>query len=148
MSEPRPTLNPTRDRIGANSLGESAKRDHVIVNLGQVTGADNFMVFRSTKKGRIKSAKVTANVAMYHAAAEADTWSFDVKNLSTAATLNGGGAASLSGITLAATAFLNIPIVGGNATLEANAGLQLQITESGTAQTLDQAMCVIEWEEI
>ncbi|MBT3193746.1 MAG: hypothetical protein HN341_14460 [Verrucomicrobia bacterium] len=140
------TQNPGKETISQRSLKSGAKRQLTVVTLGGTnTGAFNKMVFRSpASKARVLGVKISNHAAMYHAAAEADTWIFNLVNTSTAATLN-SVAVSLSGQTLAATSFKTIAVDNGNSTLGAQAGLQLKLTVSGAPQTLSNSSVFIEW---
>lgn len=82
---------------------------------------------------------------MYHAAAEADTWIFQLRNVTKSEALNLNNA-SLSNTTLTATAWKSIPMNNNNSTLQSGNSLQFQLTESGTAQTIDQLSVMLEWE--
>ena len=153
---PRPLFNP-RAAIGGKSLiaatiGLTAtasaieRRVHVVA-LGQITSGVNRRntVFRAPPSGaRILTAYLNAGTAMYHAAAEADTWVIRLSNRSANLSLI-KNAASLSGITLTMTGFKVLPMNNGNSTLNANSSLQLQLSISGTPQTMVNAAIFLEW---
>lgn len=139
-------------KIGTAAVGLTAaatvlKRNLHTVSLGQQAtgGIKNRLVFVSPPSGStILAAKFNAGTAMYHAAGEADTWIFQLRNQSAAVNLIQNNA-SLSGVTLGLTAFKTLPVNSGNSTLLANAGLFAQLSVSGTAQTLVNASFHIEW---
>lgn len=163
---PRPTFNPrtgvagkslqdgtvVQPKFGTSSVGLTAaatvvKRNLHTVSLGQHTsgGIKNRLVFVAPPSGAtILAAKVNGGTAMYHAAGEADTWVFNLRNQSAAANLVKNNA-SLSGITLGLTGFKSLPVNNGNSTLLANAGLFAQISVSGTAQTMTNVSLHLEW---
>ena len=140
----RPTISP-RDTVSHESLYPGGKRRTEVINFGQLLAPDNFMLLRGGAEApQITYVGITGNVSIGHEDAEADTWIFDLINSSSGATLN-VNAASLSGVTLAATAFKSIPVNNGNSTLKDGDGLQIQITESGGAFTMDQCQVVVQW---
>jgi len=142
----KPTINPRKDHAASPSISPGSKRKNFTVTFGQQTGANNFMLMRGDGSApRVKSVYVNTNAAMYHAAAEADTWIFNLINATDGSTLN-SVAASLSNQTLTATGWKEIPVNNGNSTLGSGEGLQVQISESGTAQTLDEVGFAITWE--
>ena len=139
-------------KIGTNAVGLTGaatvlKRNAHTVAFGQVltSGVRNKLVFVAPPSGAtILSAKFNAGTLMYHAAGEADTWIFQLRNQSAGANLV-KNAASLSGVTLGMTAFKTLPVNNSNSTLLAGAGLYAQLSASGTAQTLVNASVHIEW---
>ena len=142
----------TQSKLGADSVGLTAVSDPIrrrtmTVRLGAaVTAADNWPIMRAGAEApRITGCYVNAGVQMYHAAGEADTWIFQLRNVTKNLSLARTGA-SLSNVTLAATAWRAIPLHLGNSTLISGDSLQFQLTESGTAQTLDQLAVMIEWQ--
>lgn len=163
---PRPTANPragiagkslqnatvVQPKLGSSSVGLTAtatvvKRNLHTVSLGQQTtgGIKNRLVFVAPPSGAtILAAKTNAGTLMYHAAGEADTWIFNLRNQSAGANLVKNNA-SLSGVTLSLTGFKSLPLNNGNSTLLANAGLFAQLSVSGTAQTLVNCSVHIEW---
>ena len=135
------------DAVGLTGAATVLKRHLHTVSLGQQTtgGIKNKLVFVAPPSGAtILAVKVNAGTLMYHAAGEADTWIFNLRNQSAAANLVKNNA-SLSGVTLGLTAFKTLPFNNGISTLNANAGLYAQLSVSGTAQTLINASVHIEW---
>ena len=142
----------TSAKLGADSAGLTAVADPIrrrtlTVHVGAaVTGATNWPILRAGAEApRITGCYVNTGVAMYHAAGEADTWTFQLRNVTKNLSLARTGA-SLSGVTLAATAWRSIPLYLGNSTLISGDSLQFQLTESGTAQTLTNLQVQIEWQ--
>lgn len=138
-------------KLGADAAGLTAVslpvvRRTMTVHVGSaVTGATNWPVLRAgAEVPQITGCYVNTGTAMYHAAGEADTWIFQLRNVTRSLNLVKNNA-SLSGVTLTATAWKQLPINNGNSTLGAGNSLQFQLTESGTAQTLDQLSVQIEW---
>lgn len=134
------------DSVGLTQVSMPVVRRTMTMNVGTaVAGADNWPVMRAGAEApQITGCYVNAGVDMYHAAAEADTWIFQLRNVSKGLNLVKNNA-SLSNLTLLATAWKAIPINNGNSTLTAGDSLQFQLTESGTAQTLDQLSVMLEW---
>ncbi len=133
--------------VGLTASATVIKRSAHTVALGQQTtgGIKNRLVFIAPPSGAtILSAKVNAGTLMYHAAGEADTWIFQLRNQSAAVNLVKNNA-SLSGVTLGLTAFKTLPVNNGNSSMNAGAGLYAQLSVSGTAQTLVNASFHIEW---
>ncbi len=163
---PRPTANPRAGiagkslqnstvvgpKYGTSSVGLTAaatvvKRNLHTISLGQHAsgGIKNRLVFVAPPSGAtILAAKLNAGTAMYHAAGEADTWIFQLRNQSAGANLIKNNA-SLSGVTLGLTAFKTLPVNNNNSTLLANAGLFVQLSVSGTAQTMTNVSLHLEW---
>ena len=163
---PRPTFNPRsgiagsslldgaviQPKLGSAAVGLTAaatvvKRNLHTVSLGQHTtgGIKNRLVFVAPPSGAtILSVKVNAGTLMYHAAAEADTWIFNLRNQSAGANLVKNNA-SLSGVTLSLTGFKSLPVNNGNSSLLANAGLYAQLSVSGTSQTMVNVSVHLEW---
>jgi hypothetical protein len=144
----RSTLGP-KTLAGPANLLPGAAREVIAVTLGgTTTGSKNYNLMRVTS-GKIQINRIdwTNHAQMYHAAAEADTWAFDIVNASNGATLN-SVAASLSNQTLAATAFKQLLVDNGNSTLKIGETLQLQITASGAPQTLADSMVVIDFDTL
>src|SRR3990167_10183080 len=142
----------TQSKLGADSVGLTAVSDPIrrrtmTVRLGAaVTAADNWPIMRAGAEApQITGCYVNAGVDMYHAANEADTWIFQLRNVTRGLNLAKNNA-SLSGVTLTATAWKSIPMNNNNSTLGSGNSLQFQLTESGTAQTLDQLSVMIEWQ--
>ena len=142
----KPTLT-QKDIVSSRSFTSNAKREVQFTTINTSnTGAFNRVIFRApSTKARITYVGVSNHVAMYKDVS--GNWIFNVKNVSTAATLN-VNAASLNNQTIAATAFKEIPVNNGNSTLLAGASLQLQLTVSGAPQTLSNASVQVEWEPI
>jgi len=135
------------DSAGLTAVADPVRRRTMTVHLGAaVAGADNWPILRAGAEApQITGCYVNAGVDMYHAANEADTWIFQLRNVTRGLNLakNNG---SLSGVTLTATAWKSIPMNNNNSTLGSGNSLQFQLTESGTAQTLDQLSVMIEWQ--
>lgn len=139
-------------KLGADSAGLTAVADPIrrrtmtIMCGAAITGATNYPILRGgAEVPQITGCYVNAGTAMYHAAGEADTWIFQVRNTTRALSLVKNNA-SLSGVTLAITAWKTLPMNNGNSTVSSGNSLQLQLTESGTAQTIDRLVCLIEWQ--
>lgn len=132
--------------LGITPLMTGTLRRVAVVHAAQLTtGAHNRILFvAGTDNPKITYVGFCAGTAMYHAAAEADTWRLNLLNRSRGLSLN-AKSASLSGITLAVTSFKSIALNMGNSTLRSGDVLQLQIRVSGTPQTLVQASMVIHW---
>ena len=139
-------------KLGADSAGLTAVADPIrrrtmtVMCGAAITGATNYPLLRGGAEApQITGCYVNAGAAMYHAAGEADTWIFQVRNTTRGLNLVKNNA-SLSGVTLAITAWKSLPMNNGNSTVSSGNSLQLQITESGTAQTLDRVVCLVEWQ--
>jgi len=135
------------DSAGLTAVADPIRRRTMTVHVGAaVSGATNWPILRGGAEApQITGCYVNTGTAMYHAAAEADTWIFQLRNVSKGLNLVKNNA-SLSGVTLAATAWKSLPMNNANSTLTAGDSLQFQLTESGTAQTLDQLQVLIEWQ--
>ena len=135
------------DSAGLTAVADPIRRRTMTVHVGAaVTGATNWPILRGGAEApQITGCYVNTGAAMYHAAGEADTWIFQLRNVTRGLNLVKNNA-SLSGVTLAATAWKSLPINNGNSTLGAGNSLQFQLTESGTAQTLDQLQVLLEWQ--
>lgn len=142
----KPTLS-KKEVISSRSFTADSKRGVQFTTLNTSnTGAFNRVIFRApSTKARVTYVGITNHVAMYKDVS--GNWIFNVKNVSTAATLN-AQAASLNNQTIAATAFKEIPVNNGNSTLDAGASLRLELTVSGAPQTLNNASVQVEWEPI
>lgn len=130
--------------VSAQSTG--ARRRVTVVSSGQITtGRHNRILLKAgAEQPRITYVGFSAGTAMYHAPGEADTWRFNLRNMTRGVSLN-GKSASLSGITLAITAFKSIALNLGNSTLGDGDCLRIELNVSGTAQTLVQPTMVIHW---
>lgn len=135
------------DSAGLTAVADPIRRRTMTVMCGSaVTAAANYPLLRGGAEApQITGCYVNTGTAMYHAAGEVDTWIFQVRNVSRSLNLVKNNA-SLSGVTLAATAWKTLPVNNANSTLTAGDTIQLQLTESGTAQTLDRLVCMIEWQ--
>ena len=135
------------DSAGLTAVADPIRRRTMTVHVGAtVTGATNWPILRGGAEApQVTGCYVSTGAAMYHAAGEADTWIFQLRNVTRGLNLVKNNA-SLSGVTLASTAWKSLPINNGNSTLTAGDSLQFQLTESGTAQTLDQLMVMLEWQ--
>ena len=144
---PKPTHGP-KENIAAARVFEQENVSVVALNYsgGGITGAANRIVWKApaNKKAKITYIGVNNNVAMYHAAAEADTWTMVVQNKSTAGAMS-AQTPSLSNQTLAATSFKSIPLNNGNSTVNAGGVLEFQLGVSGAPQTMDDVTVVINW---
>lgn len=142
----------TQSKLGADSVGLTAisdpiRRRTMTVHLGtNLTSGDLWPIMRAGAEApQITGCYVNCGVQMYHAAGEADTWTFQLRNITKNLSLARTGA-SLSNVTLTATAWRSIPLRLGNSTLISGDTLQFHLTESGTAQTIDQMLVMIEWQ--
>ena len=135
------------DSAGLTAVADPIRRRTMTVHVGAtVTGATNWPILRGGAEApQVTGCYVSTGAAMYHAAGEADTWIFQLRNVTRGLNLVKNNA-SLSGVTLASTAWKSLPINNGNSTMTAGDSLQFQLTESGTAQTLDQLMVMLEWQ--
>ena len=139
-------------KLGADSAGLTAVADPIrrrtmtVLCGSAITGATNYPVLRGGAEApQVTGCYVNAGTAMYHAAGEADTWIFQLRNTTRALSLVKNNA-SLSGVTLAITAWKALPMNNGNSTVSSGNSLQLQLTESGTAQTIDRLVVLLEWQ--
>lgn len=135
------------DSAGLTAVADPVRRRTMTVFCGSaITGATNYPLLRAGAEApRITGCYVNCGVQMYHAAAEADTWIFQVVNTTRSQNLAANNA-SLSNLTLTATAWKSIPMNNNNSTLQSGNSLRLNLTESGTAQTIDRLVCMIEWQ--
>ena len=135
------------DSAGLTAVADPVRRRSMTVFCGAaITGAANYPLMRGGAEApRITGCYVNAGVQMYHAAGEADTWIFQVRNTTRSQNLLANNA-SLSNTTLTATAWKTLPMNNNNSTLQSGNSVQLQLTESGTAQTIDRLVCMIEWQ--
>lgn len=135
------------DSAGLTAIADPVRRRTMTVHVGDaVVAAANWPVMRAGAEApQITGCYVNAGAQMYHAAGEADTWIFQLRNVSKGLNLVKNNA-SLSGVTLAATAWKTLPVNNNNSTLTAGDSLQFQLTESGTAQTLTNLQVQIEWQ--
>lgn len=135
------------DAAGLTAVADPVRRRTMTVMCGAaVAAAANYPALRGGAEApQITGCYVNTGAAMYHAAGEADTWIFQLRNVSKGVNLVKNNA-SLSGVTLAITAWKSLPMNNNNSTLTAGDSLQLQLTESGTAQTIDRLVCLIEWQ--
>ena len=135
------------DAAGLTAVADAVRRRTMTVHVGAaVTAATNWPIMRAGAEApRITGCYVNAGVQMYHAAGEADTWIFQLRNVSKSLNLVANNA-SLSGVTLNSTAWKSLPMNNNNSTLTAGDSLQFQLTESGTAQTLTNLQVQIEWQ--
>ena len=130
--------------VSAQSTG--SRRRVTVIHAAQLTsGAHNRILMKAGADcPRITYVGFSAGTSMYHAAGEADTWRLNLKNMTRNVSLN-GKSASLSGITLAVTAFKSIALNFGNSTLGDGDCLRIELRVSGTPQTLVQPSMVIHW---
>lgn len=142
----------TESKLGADSAGLTAVADPVrrrsmtVFCGAAITAATNYPLMRAGAEApRITGCYVNCGVQMYHAAGEADTWIFQVRNTTRSQSLLANNA-SLSNLTLTVTAWKSLPMNNNNSTLQSGNSVQLQLTESGTAQTIDRLVCMIEWQ--
>ena len=161
----RPTINPRGTNIGGeyidgqirgpaigtNAIGltqaATALERNLTVNTFANTPATghSYVVFRAPPSGAtITAAYVTAGAQIIAATTEADTWAFRIKNSTTGNNLNALGA-SLSDVTLAATAWKTIPIDNGNATVLSGHTLSLSTGVSGSPAAMNRPAIAIEW---
>ena len=143
----KPTFG-TRENIPGRRI--QGQRNLTVTSLYNSGGKNRHAFNQNVLRAPPGGAKITyigignSTAAMYHAAAEADTWIFKVANVSTSGDMSLNNP-SLSNQTLAATSFKEIPVNKGNDTLNAGALLQAQLTVSGAPQTLANPVMVIEW---
>ena len=146
----KPTHGPKENNAGARVFSQE-NVSVVALNYsgGGVTGAKNRIIWQApkNKRAKITYVGVNNNVAMYHAAAEADTWTMVIQNKSTSGALS-LNTPSLSNQTLAASGFKSIPTNGGNSTYDKGAVMELQLGVSGAPQTMDDVTVVIHWSPI
>jgi len=138
-----------RSGIQPGNINKAGERRITPVVIGQkLTGAQDIMIFRAPESGaKIQSVSLNfgSPSAMRHDPAEEGTWIFNLIDSSDASELMSADA-SLSGITVAATGWAILDdLDNGNATLEAGAGLMLQLTISGTPQTMDSLSAHVNW---
>lgn len=137
-----------RKGIQSGNLNKAAQRRPTPAHIGQVaSGAVDYCIFRAPEGGaKIQSVAINfGSSAMRHDAGEADTWNINVVDKSAGAELMAADA-SLSGQTIAATGFKVLDAIdNGNATLEAGAGLFLQLEISGTPQTMNHLSVHTNW---
>jgi hypothetical protein len=137
MAAPRPTISP-KERITFN------RRTQITTVGDNNVGSFNAMVFRAPAAGaKIRAAALNFNLT--YATLKASTWTFDLVNKSSGATLS-ATTPGMSGESLTASGWKDIPIDNGNATLLGYAGLQLVCTASGAPSAFDNAPVAIEWE--
>jgi len=135
------------DSVGLSAIADPMRRRTQLVALGSlVIAGDNFpLMHAGAEAPRIMGCYVNSGVEMRHDEASDDMWTFQLKNITRALSMAPMGT-SLSGITLAATAWRAVPLSNGNSTLGAGDCLQMHLTVSGTGQTLDRFMCQLEWQ--
>jgi len=137
-----------RKGVPTGNLNKAAQRRSAPCHVGQVlSGAVDFCIFRAPEGGaKIQSVSVNfGSSAMRHDPAEADTWVLNVVDQSAGVDLMAADA-SLSGQTIAATGFKNLAAINnGNASMEAGAGLFLQLAISGTPQTMNHLSVHTNW---
>jgi len=151
---PNSVLEPA---LGASVVGPTAVADSISRQLQVVTlynsgdglsAAVNKVVFRAPPSGaQLTYVGFIPGTQQYHAGAEADTWTFELVNKSTAATLS-AQTPSLSNQTLAATSAKSIPLNNNNSTLNAGAILEFQLGVSGTPVTLTTPILMVEWQPV
>jgi|2_EtaG_2_1085320.scaffolds.fasta_scaffold03392_1 hypothetical protein len=137
-----------RKGMQSGALNKAARRRSTPAHVGQVaSGAVDFCIFRAPEGGaKIQSVSVNfGSSAMRHHANEADTWVLNLVNKSRGVDLLKQNA-SLSGVTIAASGFKELSdINNGNATMEAGAGLFLELAISGTPQTMNHLSVHTNW---
>jgi len=135
------------DSVGLTQAATVIKRKLTVVSCGLTPStAYTHMLFRAPASGAtITGLKVNFGSTQNHAVNEADVWIWDIKNLSTAGDMS-KQACSLSNQTLAATSWRDTPVNGGNSTLNAGAGLRIDLSISGTPAALQWPAVAIEWE--
>jgi len=140
-----------RQGVPTGNLNKAARRRSAPAHVGQVlSGAVDFCIFRAPEGGaKINSVSVNfGSSAMRHDPGEADTWVLNVVNKSAGVDLMAADA-SLSGQTIAATGFKLLSLLdNGNASMEALAGLFLQLTISGTPQSMNHLSVHTNWEPL
>ncbi|MBU1374301.1 MAG: hypothetical protein KKG25_16365 [Bacteroidetes bacterium] len=136
--------------IAAGATAMRRNLEVVTLYASQTVAAKNFNIFRAPpSKARLTYVGVNCGAAIYRQATYIDGWKLVLINKSVSST---GGSATMSrntpsliGQTLAATSFKSLPINWGNGTLLPGQVLQLQLSVSGTPQTLNDVMVAIEW---
>jgi len=146
--------------LGTNSAGltalpDAATRHLQIISLygANQTAAKNFNIFRAPpSKAQLTYVGINCGAAIYRQATHIDGWKMVLINRSVSST---GGSATMSrntpsliGQTLAATSFKNLPLNWGRSTLNPGHVLQLQLSASGTPQTLNDVTVAIEWQPV
>ena len=150
----RPTFNP-RGAIGGHSLiaasvgitatSTAVERKSVSVGLGNAGASRQYVAFVAPPSGAtLLTAKLSFSSAQNHAAGETKTWRFQLKNKSAGTSLC-KQAASLSGVTIAATTYKVLPLNNGNSTLLAGATLCLSANASGTVVPIPSLMLHLEY---
>jgi hypothetical protein len=145
------TINASKLLTGAVGLTQAAtviERKLEIVTLTATPArAQNYIVFRGPTSGAVVTSLALApgnGSTQPHAATEADTWIFSVVNKRTGGSLS-KNACSLSGVTLAPTAWKNIPLNNGNSTVQSGESLRLELSISGAPMVLKNPAVAIEW---
>lgn len=138
-------------QVGTNTVGltqaaTAIQRSVLSVNLGGTPAAGKvYSVFRSPPSGAtITAAYVCPGSIQNHAVNEADTWVFALNNKTTGLRLCKQNP-SLSNTTLAATAFVTIPLNNGNSTVLSGHTLQISTSASGSPVALNWPLVVLEW---
>ena len=132
--------------VGLTQAATCLERRVTMVPLGITPAAgEDITIFRAPASGAtIQGIYVCPGSAQNHSTTEADTWSFLVSNMTTGKSLNAVGA-SLSGQTLAATAFKSIPINNGYATVLSGEMLNISTGISGSPDALHYPVASVEW---
>ena len=141
----------TEPKLGSAAAGLTAaatavQRSVTVATVGVTPStAHNYIVFRAPASGAtITGLYFCPGSDQNHAANEADTWIVDVANTRTGLDLS-KNAPSLSGVTLASTAWKTIPVNNGNSTVLTGEGLLLKASISGTPAGLNHPALTIEW---
>ena len=133
------------DSVGLTAAVTSIERRVQSVGLGRVTVAQSFPVFVTPASGaQITAVKVTLGTLMGHPANSNKAWTFNISNTTRNLCLSKYGA-TMSGVTLKATAFRTISLNGGNSTLNANDVLKLRASVSGSPDPIPNLMVHLEW---
>lgn len=145
---PRSITSPklSENCAGLTAIATVGKRQLTTVSCGTTpASAQNYVVFRAPSSGAtIIYAGISPGSDQSHAAAETDTWIFDIVNRTSGNSLS-QNTPSLSGQTLAATAYKELPVNGGNSTVPAGETLRLEASVSGSPDALNHPMVAIEW---
>ena len=137
-----------KNGIQSGAMNNAGRRRSTPCHIGErASGAIDLCVFRAPEGGaKIQSVSLNfGNVAIYSAANEGDTWVVNLVDKSAGADLMAANA-SLSGQTFTVTGWKELTAIdNGNATMEAGAGLFLELAISGTPQTLSNLSVHTNW---
>jgi len=138
------------DSVGLTQTATVIERHLEMVSIGLTmvgvnTQTYSHMIFHAPPSGAVITAlSVNFGSAQTSGGADADTWVWDVQNMSSGVDLS-KQACSLSNTTFAATSWRDTPVNNGNSTVKAGDGLNIEFTSSGTPETMQWPMVAIEW---